>query len=137
MPSIDDLLAGITAIPLHRFLGLHGLQAADGQASLKITVNENTANPAGVLHGGVAYALCDVVAYAALLTCIEAGAGAVTHDIHVSVIRAAPLGAEVEFRGQVVRKGGRIAFLDAQALSAGEIIASARVTKSLLPSAEK
>ncbi len=132
MPTLEQQLEGISQIPLHRFLGVRGLDSSDGRASLKITVNENTANPAGMLHGGVAYALCDVVSYAALLPQLAEGEQAVTHDIQVSVMRAARLGDEVEFTGKVEKQGARIAFLDAQACVNGKVVASARVTKSIL-----
>ncbi len=126
------MLAGISQIPLHQFLGVRDLTSSDGIAHLNIDVNAQTANPAGMLHGGVAYALCDVVGYAALLSVLPEGMQAVTHDIQVSVMRAASLGDVVTFQGRVLKQGARIAFLDAEARVNGEVIASARVTKSLL-----
>lgn len=130
--TLDQKLAGVSQIPLHQFLGVRDLTSSNGQASLKIEVNKQTANPAGMLHGGVAYALCDVVGYAALLSVLPEGVQAVTHDIQVSVMRAARLGDEVTFQGRVIKQGARIAFLDAEALVNGEVVASARVTKSIL-----
>lgn len=132
MPTLEEKLAVVSNIPLHQFLGVTGLESAEGQARLNISVNENTANPVGVLHGGVAYTLCDVVGYAALLSVLPEGVEAVTHDIQVSVLRAARLGDTVEFAGRVVKAGQRIAFLDTEARVEGELVASARVTKSLL-----
>ena len=39
--------------PLHRHLGIEAIESDRGAGRFSIRVDENTLNPAGVLHGGV------------------------------------------------------------------------------------
>lgn len=124
-------IEAVRQLPLHRHLGVNGLEAADGRSELWLTVGEASTNPAGVLHGGVAYLLCDVAAYTALLSVLEDGVEAATHDIHVSVIAPASPGERIRFRGQVVHRGRRLAFTEAAAHAGDRLLATARVTKTV------
>lgn len=119
--------------PLHRYLGLDDIDSVEGEATLAFTVNENTLNPAGVLHGGVVYTLCDVCAYAGLLSVLTDDEEAVTHDIHVSALRSAKFGDKVRVRSTLVKRGRSLCFIDVAAEVEGKLIATARVTKSILP----
>ena len=118
--------------PLHQHLGIETIDSENGAARFSIRVDENTLNPAGVLHGGVLYLLCDVCAYAGLLSTLDTNTEAVTHDIHVSVMHAARAGEVVVFESNPVRVGRRIAFIDVSARVDERLIATARVTKTLL-----
>lgn len=129
---MSDRLAAVRALPLHRDLGVTGIEAADGVATLCFTVNRYTVNPAGALHGGVLYTLCDVAAYSALLSRLPEDREAVTHDLHVSVMRSAVEGAAVEVTARVRRLGRSIAFIDVEASAGERLLATARVTKSLI-----
>lgn len=132
MGSLSRRLDEVQAQPLHRVLGIGTITAADGRARFDMTVGAHSANPRGALHGGVIYALCDVAAYAALLSLLADDEDAVTHDLHVSLLRPAQTGERVQFSAQVLRRGRSLAFIDAQALRGDTVLASARVTKSLL-----
>ncbi|WP_353247706.1 PaaI family thioesterase [Salinisphaera sp. T31B1] len=125
-------LEQVIAHPLHRHLGIDTIESDDGRARLSIVVGETTVNPAGVLHGGVLYLLCDVCAYAGLLSRLDPGVEAVTHDIHVSVMRAVRAGQVVVFESTPVRVGRRIAFIDVSARVDERVVAQARVTKTLV-----
>lgn len=129
---MSDRLAAVRALPLHQDLGVTGIEAADGAATLYFTVNPYTVNPAGALHGGVLYTLCDVAAYAALLSQLPMDREAVTHDLHVSVMRAAGEGEKVSVEAHVRRQGRSIAFIDVEARAGERLLATARVTKSLI-----
>ncbi|MES1946049.1 thioesterase superfamily protein [Salinisphaera sp. C84B14] len=118
--------------PLHRHLGIETIESDRGAARFSIRVDENTLNPAGVLHGGVLYLLCDVCAYAGLVSDLDTNTEAVTHDIHVSVMRAVAAGEVVLFESEPIRVGRRIAFIDVSARVDERLIARARVTKTLL-----
>lgn len=132
MSSLSQRLDQVQAQPLHRVLGIGAITATDGRASFDLTVGTHSANPRGALHGGVIYALCDVAAYAALLSLLADDEDAVTHDLHVSLLRPAQTGECVQFSAQVLRRGRSLAFIDAQALRGDTLLASARVTKSIL-----
>jgi uncharacterized protein (TIGR00369 family) len=125
-------LEQVRALPLHQHLGIRVISARDGQSVVELPVSAVNANPTQVLHGGVTYTACDVAAYVALLTMLAPAEGAVTHDLHVSCIRPAPLGSLVRFEGKVVQRGKRLAFVDVTATLEGKLIATARVTKSIL-----
>ena len=128
---MSDRLSKILALPLHKFLGLTTLSSDAGRGALSITITENLINPAGIFHGGVIYVLCDVCAYGGLLSLLDEGTEAVTHDIQISVMRSAKLADVVDFQSEVVKLGKRICFIDVKVTVSGEIIASARVTKSI------
>lgn len=125
-------LDAIRELPFHRYLGFEIVRAEEGEAELSFTVNDATINPAGVLHGGIVYTLCDVCAYAGLASVLPPEKEAVTHDIHVSVLRAAALGDVVSFVSHPVKIGRSLCFLDITATVAGRPIATARVTKTLV-----
>ncbi|ERJ20473.1 Putative esterase protein [Salinisphaera shabanensis E1L3A] len=129
---MDQRLEQVIAHPLHQHLGIETIESESGKARLSIVVGDNVINPAGVFHGGVLYLLCDVCAYAGLLSQLGAHTEAVTHDIHVSVMRGARAGEVVVFESNPVRVGRRIAFIDVSARVDERLIASARVTKTLL-----
>lgn len=130
--SVAARIDAVRELPLHRLLGLQTLSADDGNARLEFEVTSSNINPAGALHGGVLYALCDVCAYAGLLGLLDDGQEAVTHDLHVSVMRAARLGDQVTLTAEVIHRGRQIAFIDVRAVVATRCIATARITKSLL-----
>lgn len=129
---MDERLQQVADHHLHQHLGITEIKSDSGNGSLSVTVSRNTVNPAGVFHGGVAYMLCDICAYAGLLSLIDDKTEAVTHDIHVSVMQSARRGDVVDFNSSVVRLGKRLCFIDVTASVAGKVIATARVTKSLL-----
>ena len=85
----------------------------------------------GGTHGGALYALLDAVCMLALLPALPAGQHAVTHDLHVSMMRTVRPGARCDLEGQVVRIGRTLAFIEGVARVDGQVVASARVTKSL------
>lgn len=125
-------LQRVRDLPLHKHLGLQVLSARDGTSALELSVSSANVNPMQVLHGGVTYAVCDVAAYVALLTLLDSTQGAVTHDIHISCMRPAPLGSVLRVDAKVVQKGKSLAFVDATATLNGRLIATARVTKSIV-----
>jgi uncharacterized protein (TIGR00369 family) len=118
--------------PLHQFLGVADISSENGQGEIRIKVSEELVNPAGLFHGGVVYVLSDVCAYAGLLSLLSDNEEAVTHDLHVSVLRPAMLGNEVVFRSEVVKRGRQLCFLNVTATVDDKIIATARVTKSII-----
>ncbi len=121
----------VLEVALHRHLGLGLRHCAPGQASASFEVGAQHLAFGG-LHGGVLYALMDAVAMLALLTQLDPGRHAVTHDLHVSVMRSAAAGEQVVLDGRVVRLGRSLAFVDVAARVGDTTIATARITKSLV-----
>ncbi|MEC7548213.1 MAG: PaaI family thioesterase [Pseudomonadota bacterium] len=129
---MNPRLQTVLSHPLHQFLGVVDIHSNAGQGEIRITVMDKLINPAGLFHGGVVYVLSDVCAYAGLLSLLSDNEEAVTHDLHVSVLRPAMLGDEVVFRSEVVKRGRQLCFLNVTATVDDKIIATARVTKSII-----
>jgi uncharacterized protein (TIGR00369 family) len=135
VPARHPQLDAVESLPYHRYLGIGPITAAAGRASFELPVAEHCANAFGVLHGGILASLCDVAAYCALVSTLPADSHAATHDLHLSVMRPTSVGRRVRFEGVVVQKGRSLAFLEARALDEDRLLATARITKSLLGAA--
>lgn len=131
---MNPRLQNVLNHPLHQFLGVADIHSADGQGEIRITLTDELVNPAGVFHGGVVYVLSDVCAYAGLLSLLNDNEEAVTHDLHVSILPPAKRGDEVVFRSEVVKRGRQLCFIDVTASVNDKIIATVRVTKSVIDS---
>lgn len=82
-------------------------------------------NPRGVLHGGVSWAACEVVATASRLS---AGSGLATSSVHVTHTRAAPLGSTVELDVATVHSGRSLWVSDVTGRVEGRPVVTARVS---------
>lgn len=129
---LEQSLSFITHHPLHRAMGVEFVQAGDGQSQLAVTVSADLTNASGMFHGGVVYTVCDMACYLALMSQLEPGESAATHDIHVSVMRAARLGDRVIFSGRLLKRGRAVAFMESEARCGDSLLARATVTKSIL-----
>ena len=129
---LDAAVARVLDIHLHRELGLELLTVNDGRAGLQLVVGPAAVNNADMLHGGIVYAVLDVAAYLATLTRLAPGENAVTHDIHVSVMRPVVRGATVTVTGAVRRRGRSLIFAEAEASVGDRTVATGRVTKSVV-----
>ena len=132
-PTPDQILAAMQTFPLHAQFGLEVVEAADGRCHARCTVGPAHLNYGGVVHGGVMYLLLDVVAYCASVTVMPDGFNATTHDLHASILRPTPGGVDLQLRATVRKAGRTLHFIDVEATVGGKLVASARVTKSLVP----
>lgn len=130
--TLPDRIQSILDVALNRHLGLVFDRHHEGVAHAHFDATAVHAAFGGI-HGGALYALLDAVAMLALLPSLPPSRHAVTHDLHVSMMRPVAPGARCHLQGRVVRQGRTLAFLDATAEVDGQVIASARVTKSLTP----
>lgn len=91
-------------------------------------------NPMGVVHGGVASAVCDSAMACAIHTTLPAGQGCTTLELKVSFVR--PLTrdtGEVTCEGTVIHAGSRIATAEARVVGReGELYAHATTTCMIL-----
>lgn len=129
-----DRLERVVNFPLHKSLGITSINSSEGKGSFEIIVSDSNANPNGIFHGGVISFLCDVCSYSALLSVLPEDKEAVTHDMHVSMLRAASFGDIVVFSAEVLKKGRTVCFVKVEAKVGSKIIATATVTKSLINS---
>ena len=134
MTPLEQLLPFVIDHPLHKAMGVTRIDAAEGRSSIEILVEGASVNAAGMFHGGIVYTICDMACYAALLSQLKPGENAATHDIHVSILRAAKRGDRVRFTGRVLKHGRNVAFMEAEAHCDEHLLARATVTKSILRS---
>lgn len=133
MPSETARVQAVLDIPLHRFVGMELLDPADPPAGIWFPVGPAAQNQVGLLHGGVVTALLDVAGYLALMRHLTDDEHAVTHDQSVSLLRPVPADRRVELRGTVLRRGRAVAFLRADATVEGTLVATAQLTKTVVP----
>lgn len=119
-------------LPLHKHLGVEYTSSSKGEGSLNFIVADHMVNASGVLHGGVIYTILDACAYAGLLSVLPDDQEAVTHDIHISVLRPGRVGDRVEINSKLIKMGRTLCFFEVSAQVNGTIIARATITKSLI-----
>ncbi len=122
----------VQTLPLHKFLGVKLVGFRPYSGEIRFRAGKTAVNVAGVLHGGVLYALLDAAAYQGLIPLLNEGENAVTHDIHVSVLRPVMLGDTVDLKGRILKRGRTTIFAESEAWVKGELVAVARVTKSVI-----
>jgi len=130
--KMNKRIKSALAIPFHQFMGVTSVTSQAGIGEMAIEVTENIINPVGKFHGGALYALCDVCAYAGLASLMDDQTEAVTNDIHVSIMRTAELGDVIHFKSEIMKLGRRLCFIDVKVTCQDKLIASAKVTKSML-----
>ncbi|WP_144394226.1 PaaI family thioesterase [Pleionea sediminis] len=118
--------------PYHQYLGVVDIVNENNSVELHANVSENTINFSGVYHGGAIYSLCDVCAYASLVSSLENNQEAVTHDIHVSLLRPVVENERVIYKSTIRKLGRSLCFIDVEVTANGKLIATARVTKSIV-----
>lgn len=129
----------VFSLPFHRFCGISLVRQEPGKAVVHMPIDDNTGNVNGVLHGGVLYAMIDVTAFLALVPLFAPGETAVSHDVHVSIMRPIPKGATLELRAEVRRRGKSIAFMQVEAwnvsLREPVLVGTGTVTKTFVAAA--
>lgn len=119
-------------IPLNRFLGMQLREPGNPAAGVWFPVGPSAQNQASVLHGGVVTTLLDTACYLALLPSLGDTEHAVTHDLAASLLRPVAADQRVDVVGSLMRRGRSVAFLRAEALVDGQVVAAAQVTKSIV-----
>ena len=119
-------------LPLQEFLGVRLESMTAGNAEIMLPPTANSINAGGVVHGGIIYSLLDVAAYMAMLPLLNKNQNAVTLDLHASVLRPAPIDKPLMFKGMVRKIGKRMIFCDSEAWSDEQLVATGRVTKSIV-----
>lgn len=111
--------------PLAEFLGLRLAAPEPGRAFAHLNADDRHANPNGVVHGAVLFAMIDTAMGFALQETLEPGERCATTDIHVRYLRPARRG-ELEAAVTVTHRGRRTATLDAQVVTSdGALVATA------------
>lgn len=118
--------------PINQFLGVELLDPDHPSDGAWFIANAHLEGRNGTLHGGVVPLLLDGAAYLALTPHLAPGEDAISHDLHFSLLRTVHVGQRVELRGRVLKKGRNVAFLESTATVDGTVVATGRVTKSII-----
>jgi len=104
---------GRSANPFFCLMGIDVVSAGDGKAELAMQVRPDMYNGVGWLQGGMLVALADEAMALAIYTQLSDGEGIATISESTSFIRGSREGSIIA-RGQVIRKGRRVAFCEAE-----------------------
>ena len=138
MPGIEFLHAigrgELPTPPMSRTLGIEPVEVEPGRAVFAVTPGEEHYNPLGVVHGGLAAALCDTALGCAVHSLLPAGTGYTTLELKVNFVRPITTRTgRVECAGVVVHLGSRTATAEARVVdTAGKLYAHATATCMLL-----
>ena len=124
-----------------RACNLRLVEHAAGSAVCRMDVTEDVAAGTGALSGGELYGLLDSVAYLAVVPMLPDDEAAVSHDAHFSLMSTAPVGAVVEIRSAVQRRGRSLVFIRVEAFvidgEREKPLALSTVTKSIISMAQR
>jgi uncharacterized protein (TIGR00369 family) len=127
---------GVLNQPVHRGAGLEIVTAAEGRCEIRYQVNDTTANPHGMLHGGIICLMHDVADFLAVASLLPADKHAVTAETHTSILRPANRGETITVRAQVDRVGKTLAFMRCETFATDasgkqRLIATGSLTKAV------
>jgi uncharacterized protein (TIGR00369 family) len=111
-------------VPLLQFLGVSAIDARDPAAGIELAQTPKALNAVDALHGGVIATVLDVAAYLALLPQLADDEEAVTHMVSFSYLARPEAGAQLKATGEVLRRGGRLAFVTAALNSDDRLLAT-------------
>ena len=123
---------GDGGMPLIAALGASFTTYGEGWSEARWEPTENCFNPAGTLQAGVQSVLLDAAMYFALLTVLGKDERSVTLEMKVATMRPARGGDRLTVRGEVMRLGKRVAFLQAFLRSGAEVLSHATGTFAVL-----
>jgi len=122
--------------PVSKYHKLDFINYGEGHAVAKAFFSDARPSSKLEVHAvlGAAYFLIDITSYAAVLSQMFEGESAITQDIHVTVISPIPQGSEVTVKARVVKTKLRagLIFLEGEVWHNNKLMATAKVTKSLL-----
>lgn len=116
-----------------RYTGVRLLSVADGVSRGELRCAPPVINSQGAVHGGAILTLIDTVMGAAVHATLAPGTSCVTVDLHVTYLRPATRGL-LECRAELLRRGRRMAHLEARVYLADALIATAQGNFAILQS---
>ena len=110
-----------------RLLGIRILRAENGEAELRMAMQEQMLNLHGRMHGGALYSLIDTALGQASHSLFGGEAGSMTLECKVNYIRGVEAG-EVVCLARVLNAGRKVHVLEARVEQGDKLIASAQAT---------
>ena len=113
-----------SAHPFADLLGLSVDSKQSGKSTCSIAFTERLLNPNNVVHGGVIYSMADTGMGGALMSLLGDGQHCATIEIKMMYLK--PAGHhDLVCNTEVIKQGRRVAILESEVLSGGELIAKA------------
>lgn len=138
----ESLLQAVLHVPLAQHLGCELVDPAHPELGVRWTVGQEADNLVGGAHAAATYAVAEMAAFVLVIGTLEPGEHAVTVASACQLIAAAPIGATVQARPTLVRRGRRTAHLnvDVVLMDAGpadgapveKVVAAFQLTKAIL-----
>ncbi|GIU87353.1 MAG: hypothetical protein KatS3mg009_1868 [Acidimicrobiia bacterium] len=119
--------------PLAHHLGLTIERPDRGVAVGRLVTGDRHANPHGVVHGAVLFALVDTAMGAATYSVLDEGSICASIEVQLRFLAPVHVGAALHGRVAVVRAGRRIVHLEARVDADGTLVATATGTYAVLP----
>jgi uncharacterized protein (TIGR00369 family) len=110
-----------------RLLGIRILRAENGEAELRMTMQEQMLNLHGRMHGGALFSLLDTALGQASHSLFGGEAGSMTLECKINYIRAVEDG-EVVCIAKVINAGRKVHVIEARASQGDKLVASAQAT---------
>lgn len=123
--------AGQEVNPLFRSLGVVVERIGEDAATFLLPPGEGIIQGGGVVAGGILSTMADEAMAHAVLSGAQDDQVCVTVDINVRFLAPAPEGVPVRTQARVIRRGGRIAFAEAEVF-AGEDTLAAKASASFM-----
>ena len=113
-----------SAHPFADLLGLSVDSKQSGTSTCSIAFTERLLNPNNVVHGGVIYSMADTGMGGALMSLL--GDGQLCATIEIKIMYLKPAGHhDLVCNTEVIKQGRRVALLESEVFSGGELIAKA------------
>ena len=119
-------------LALHKYIGVKLVDREQRHLGCTFVVTSAIEGREGQLNGGVLSVILDAVAYLALEPSLAENEDAVSHDLHISMLKGVMSGQTVHLKGDLVQRGRRVAFVNAEARADGRLVATARITKTII-----
>lgn len=122
----DQSLAGKDS-NFSRLLGIRIIRAENGEAELRMNMQEQMLNLHGRMHGGALFSLLDTALGQASHSLFGGEAGSMTLECKINYIRAVEDG-EVVCIAKVINAGRKVHVIEARASQGDKLVASAQAT---------
>lgn len=126
----EAVQAGEVELPINRELGFEFVSGdTDTGVKLQWSVPEALCNSEGNLQGGMLAAFADSALGAASATVLPEDHYPALAEMKISILRPAPAGTTITVRGEVLKHGSRLMFVEAEVTDeSGKLIAKATGT---------
>lgn len=113
-------------------VGLRHISHGAGASRFEVNAGDEHANPQGVMHGGLAFALADTGTGSALWTLLERGEGCATVEMKISYLKP-PKPGRMVCDSRVLHREGNRATIESEVRSGDDVIARALAVYAIFP----